>query len=150
MKVRQLNSGFLSREPKTLLKSLNNPCPKPQITRGRCAILAVDDDGLVLMNTALMLQDLGHTVIEATAGADALDILRNENVDLVISDHAMPRTTGSQLALAIHAESGRRCRSSSATGFAEISEGCGIIDIPRLGKPLLQAQLAEAISRIAQ
>ncbi len=112
-------------------------------------ILAVDDDGLVLMNTALMLQDLGHTVIEATAGADALDILRNENVDLVISDHAMPRMTGSQLALAIRRE-WPKMPIILATGFAEISEGSGIIDIPRLGKPFSQAQLAEAISRIAQ
>jgi PAS domain S-box-containing protein len=112
-------------------------------------ILAVDDDGLVLMNTALMLQDLGHTVIEATAGADALDILRNENVDLVISDHAMPRMTGSQLALAIRRE-WPKMPIILATGFAEIPEGSGIIDIPRLGKPFSQAQLAEAISRIAQ
>ncbi len=112
-------------------------------------ILAVDDDGLVLMNTTLMLQDLGHTVIEATAGADALDILRNENVDLVISDHAMPRMTGSQLALAIRRE-WPKMPIILATGFAEIPEGSGIIDIPRLGKPFSQAQLAEAISRIAQ
>lgn len=112
-------------------------------------ILAVDDDGLVLMNTALMLQDLGHTVIEAMAGADALDILRNENVDLVISDHAMPRMTGSQLALAIRRE-WPKMPIILATGFAEIPEGSGIIDIPRLGKPFSQAQLAEAISRIAQ
>lgn len=112
-------------------------------------ILAVDDDGLVLMNTALMLQDLGHTVIEATAGADALDILRNENVDLVISDHAMPRMTGSQLALAIRRE-WPKMPIILATGFAEIPEGSGIIDIPRLGKPFSQAQLAEAIGRIAQ
>ena len=112
-------------------------------------ILAVDDDGLVLMNTALMLEDLGHTVIEATAGADALDILRNENVDLVISDHAMPRMTGSQLALAIRSE-WPKMPIILATGFAEIPEGSGIIDIPRLGKPFSQAQLAEAISRIAQ
>ncbi|MDR6666278.1 PAS domain S-box protein [Rhizobium sp. 1399] len=112
-------------------------------------ILAVDDDGLVLMNTALLLQDLGHTVIEATAGADALDILRNENVDLVISDHAMPRMTGSQLALAIRRE-WPKMPIILATGFAEIPEGSGIIDIPRLGKPFSQAQLAEAISRIAQ
>jgi PAS domain S-box-containing protein len=112
-------------------------------------ILAVDDDGLVLMNTALMLQDLGHTVIEATAGADALDILRNENIDLVISDHAMPRMTGSQLALAIRRE-WPKMPIILATGFAEIPEGSGIIDIPRLGKPFSQAQLAEAISRIAQ
>ncbi|MBB3561429.1 PAS domain S-box-containing protein [Rhizobium sp. BK512] len=112
-------------------------------------ILAVDDDGLVLMNTTLMLEDLGHTVIEAMAGADALDILRIENVDLVISDHAMPRMTGSQLAVAIRNE-WPDMPIILATGFAEIPEGSGITDIQRLGKPFSQAQLAEAINRIAQ
>ena len=111
-------------------------------------ILAVDDDGLVLMNTTLMLEDLGHTVIEAMAGADALDILRIENVDLVISDHAMPRMTGSQLAVAIRNE-WPDMPIILATGFAEIPEGSGITDIQRLGKPFSQAQLAEAINRIA-
>lgn len=109
-------------------------------------ILAVDDDGLVLMNTALMLEDLGHTVFEATAGADALDILRHEYVDLVISDHAMPRMTGSQLALAIRTE-WPDMPIILATGFAEIPEGTGITAVPRLGKPFSQAQLAEAIGR---
>ncbi len=112
-------------------------------------ILAVDDDGLVLMNTTLMLEDLGHTVIEAMAGADALDILRIENVDLVISDHAMPRMTGSQLAVAIRNE-WPDMPIILATGFAEIPEGSGITDIQRLGKPFSQAQLADAINRIAQ
>ncbi len=109
-------------------------------------ILAVDDDGLVLMNTALMLEDLGHTVFEATAGADALDVLRRESVDLVISDHAMPRMTGSQLAVAIRRE-WPDIPIILATGFAEIPEGAGIADVPRLGKPFSQAQLAEAIGR---
>ncbi|MGR9172975.1 PAS domain S-box protein [Rhizobium sp. KDH_Rht_773_N] len=110
-------------------------------------ILAVDDDGLVLMNTALMLEDLGHTVFEATAGADALDILRREKVDLVISDHAMPRMTGSQLAAAIRSE-WPDMPIILATGFAEIPEGADIIDVPRLGKPFSQVQLAEAICRV--
>lgn len=109
-------------------------------------ILAVDDDGLVLMNTTLMLEDLGHTVFEATAGADALDILRHEYVDLVISDHAMPRMTGSQLALAIRTE-WPDMPIILATGFAEIPEGTGMPPVPRLGKPFSQAQLAEAIGR---
>ncbi len=117
---------------------LNSPRP--------LRILAVDDDGLVLTNTALMLEDLGHTVFEATAGADALDILRQQSVDLVISDHAMPRMTGSQLAIAIRSE-WPGLPIILATGFADIPEGAGTIDLPRLGKPFSQAQLADAIGR---
>ena len=38
--------------------------------------MVVDDDSLVLMNTAAMLEDLGHEVIEATSGEQALRVLR--------------------------------------------------------------------------
>ncbi|AXA45142.1 PAS domain S-box protein (plasmid) [Rhizobium leguminosarum] len=114
----------------------------------RLRIVAVDDDGLVLMNTTLMLEDLGHTVFEAMAGPEALDILRKHQVDLVICDHAMPRMTGAQLAEAIRNE-WPDMPIILATGYAEIPEGAGIVDLPRLGKPFSQAQLAEAISRIA-
>ncbi|MGO7670640.1 PAS domain S-box protein [Rhizobium ruizarguesonis] len=113
----------------------------------RLRIVAVDDDGLVLMNTTLMLEDLGHTVFEAMAGPEALDILRKQQVDLVICDHAMPRMTGAQLAEAIRSE-WPDMPIILATGYAEIPEGAGIVDLPRLGKPFSQAQLAEAISRI--
>ncbi|TAU71930.1 PAS domain-containing sensor histidine kinase (plasmid) [Rhizobium ruizarguesonis] len=114
----------------------------------RLRIVAVDDDGLVLMNTTLMLEDLGHTVFEAMGGPEALDILRKQQVDLVICDHAMPRMTGAQLAEAIRSE-WPDMPIILATGYAEIPEGAGIVDLPRLGKPFSQAQLAEAISRIA-
>ena len=40
------------------------------------AILAVDDDALVLMNTAAMLDDRGHRVTMAYSGKEALKILR--------------------------------------------------------------------------
>ncbi|MHC2460895.1 hybrid sensor histidine kinase/response regulator [Rhizobium leguminosarum bv. trifolii] len=122
--------------------------PQEENAARRLRIVAVDDDGLVLMNTTLMLEDLGHTVFEAMAGPEALDILRKQQVDLVICDHAMPRMTGAQLAEAIRNE-WPDMPIILATGYAEIPEGAGIVDLPRLGKPFSQAQLAEAISRIA-
>ncbi|PDT18755.1 hybrid sensor histidine kinase/response regulator [Rhizobium sp. J15] len=121
---------------------------RQQDVTDRLRVLAVDDDGLVLMNTTLMLEDLGHTVLEAMAGAEALDILRKEQVDLVICDHAMPRMTGAQLALAIR-EEWPEMPIILATGYAELPEGAGMINLPRLGKPFSQAQLAEAINRVA-
>ncbi|MBP2448749.1 hybrid sensor histidine kinase/response regulator [Rhizobium leguminosarum] len=114
----------------------------------RLRIVAVDDDGLVLMNTTLMLEDLGHTVFEAMAGPEALEILRRQPVDLVICDHAMPRMTGAELAEAIR-EEWPEMPIILATGYAELPEGTGIANLPRLGKPFSQTQLADAISRVA-
>ena len=107
-------------------------------------VLAVDDDGLVLMNTTVMLQDMGHTVLEATSGSQALDILRREPVDLVITDHAMPRMTGAQLAAAIKAER-PGIPIILATGYAELPPGVDA-ELPKLGKPFRQQELMQAVA----
>src|SRR5690606_12907656 len=60
------------------------------------SVLAVDDDPLVLMNTVLMLEDLGHQVSEANSANEAIQLLSERNFDLVVTDHAMPRMTGSE------------------------------------------------------
>ena len=108
-------------------------------------VLAVDDDGLVLMNTTVMLQDMGHTVFEATSANQALDILRREqSVDLVITDHAMPKMTGVQLAAAIKAER-PGLPIILATGYAELPPGVDN-ELPKLGKPFRQHDLMQAVA----
>jgi PAS domain S-box-containing protein len=110
-------------------------------------VLAVDDDGLVLMNTAMMLEELGHKVFEATSGKQALDILRREEaVDLVITDHAMPQMTGVQLATAIKDER-PGLPIILATGYAELPPGSEI-GLPKLAKPFRQQELSQAVSSI--
>ena len=70
----------------------------------------VDDDPLVLTNMAAMLDDIGHTVFEATSAREALAILRRENaIQLVLTDQAMPQMTGLQLIEEIKI-GGRACR----------------------------------------
>ena len=108
------------------------------------AILAVDDDALVLMNTTAMLEDLGHKVFEAASGKEALAILRQEQVDLLITDQAMPHMTGSQLADAARSER-PDLPVILATGYAELPPGTNA-DLPRLGKPFRQEDLARAIA----
>ena len=110
-------------------------------------ILAVDDDALILVNTAAMLEDLGHEVTTAYSGHEALSALaRMKRVDLVVTDQAMPGMTGSELIAAI-----RRERPDLpillATGYAELPNGEGT-GIPRLNKPFLQAHLDQAIAEL--
>ena len=110
-------------------------------------ILAVDDDSLVLLNTAAMLEDLGHTVLEATSGRKALEIIRRDHrIDVVITDQAMPVMTGSDLAAAIKVER-PGLPVILATGFAELPPGADG-GLPKLAKPFRQQQLAEAIGKI--
>ncbi len=110
-------------------------------------VLAVDDDSLVLLNTAAMLEDLGHTVLEATSAKKALEIIRRDDrIDLVITDQAMPAMTGSELAAAIKVEK-PNLPIILATGFAELPPGADE-GLPKLAKPFRQQQLAEAIAKI--
>ncbi len=108
-------------------------------------VLVVDDDSLVLMNIAVMLQDLGHAVIEASSAQQALDILRGERaVDLVITDYAMPQMTGAQLAAAIRTE-WPDMPVILATGYAERMLGAEM-GLPKLAKPFRQADLMQAVA----
>jgi PAS domain S-box-containing protein len=118
----------------------------PDAHARRLRILAVDDDDLVLMNTSAMLEDLGHVVLEAHSGAQALQILNKEDaVDLMVTDQAMPNMTGLQLA-----ETVRGLRPDLAvilaTGFAELPREADPT-LGRLAKPFTQAELAEAVDR---
>jgi PAS domain S-box-containing protein len=107
-------------------------------------ILAVDDDSLVLMNTAALLEDLGHHVICASSGEAALEQLKHSpELDLVITDQAMPKMTGLQLRDAI-----RKQRPALpviiATGYAEMPP-IGKDEPLRLAKPFTQDELANAV-----
>ena len=61
-------------------------------------ILLVDDHPEVRTTTAAMLAELGHSVIEAENGKEALLALGNgePRCDLVISDYAMPHLSGTE------------------------------------------------------
>jgi CheY-like chemotaxis protein len=119
--------------------------PEPTHTPGRSlVVLAVDDDALVLMNTAALLEDLGHEVLSVASGQTALKILDDRPaIDLVITDQAMPQMTGTQLRDAIR-ERGFSVPVIIASGYAEIPSDAGS-DAPRLSKPFTQDELARAL-----
>ena len=89
----------------------------------RLSVLVVDDDSLVLTSTTLLLEDLGHRVVSAVSGAQALALFdEGEVIDLMITDMAMPQMSGAQLAHAV-----RLLKPDLpiilATGYAERLEG---------------------------
>ncbi|WP_338425917.1 GAF domain-containing hybrid sensor histidine kinase/response regulator [Sphingopyxis kveilinensis] len=111
----------------------------------RRRILIVDDDAIILMNTAALLEDLGHDVIEAGSGEEALKRLAdNPDVDLVITDQAMPGMTGSQLIAAMRAER-PALPIILATGYGETPGEAGPA-VQRLGKPFGQQDLQRAVA----
>jgi CheY-like chemotaxis protein len=116
-------------------------------SRRPATVLFVDDDFLISLSTVSLLEDLGHTVIKASSGAEALTVLRDDKpIDLLITDYAMPGMTGLQLAT-----EARRLRSQLpillATGYADLPAQTEL-ELPRLSKPYQQRQLAEQIASL--
>ena len=112
----------------------------------RKRILIVDDDALVRESTVNMLEDLGHEVTEASSGSEAEEHLRGQEWDLLITDYAMPKMTGLELA-AIVKQSWPALPVLLVTGFAEIDEA-EMDAHRRLPKPFDQAALASAIAAL--
>jgi PAS domain S-box-containing protein len=107
-------------------------------------VLVVDDDALVLTNMAAMLEDLGHTVFEATSAHEALAILRRERtIQLVVTDQAMPHMTGLHLIEQIRI-GWPDLPVVLATGFAELPPGIDPLQIT-LAKPFRQHDLQQAV-----
>jgi signal transduction histidine kinase/ActR/RegA family two-component response regulator len=110
-----------------------------------CKVLIVDDDVLVMTGTSAMVQDLGHTTIEAHSAAEALQMLTSGlEVDVVLTDHAMPSMTGLQLAECIQAQF-PGLPIILATGYAELPADPVALGIARLAKPCTQLEIAAAI-----
>ncbi len=110
-------------------------------------ILVVDDDVLVAMGTVAMLEDLGHTALEAHSGRKALELLaEHADVQAVITDHAMPGMTGVELAREI-AKARPLLPVVLATGYAELPSGEDP-GLPRLAKPFRQDHLAAMLEEL--
>jgi PAS domain S-box-containing protein len=122
--------------------------PAPQTTAARAAIiLVVDDDPLIAMSTVDMLEDLGHTAIEANSASQALAIVEGgQEFDLMMTDQAMPGMTGTELAEIVR---GKRpdLPILLATGYADLPAGQKS-RLPRLSKPYHQSQLQSEIEKL--
>ncbi|MET0182677.1 MAG: response regulator [Caulobacterales bacterium] len=127
-------------------EATETPLPEPTQPVRTQTILAVDDDFLVLMNTVAMLEECGHRVLSAASGAAALEIMRREDVDLVITDQAMPNMTGLQLSEAVR-ELRPEIPIIIATGYAELPPD-KLGNIHRLGKPFMLHDLEAALAKV--
>jgi PAS domain S-box-containing protein len=107
-------------------------------------ILVVDDDPLVLANTAAVLEDLGHRVRSAASGEAALaEMAADGAVDLIVTDQLMPGMTGVQLATRIRAIA-PAMPILIVSGFAEFGED-DAGQFPILAKPFDRQALAQAL-----
>jgi signal transduction histidine kinase len=109
-------------------------------------VLVVDDDPLVLSTTSAMLEELGHSPIRAVSASQALNQVRSKlDIDLVITDYAMPGLNGAELAeeiTRIHPG----VPVAIVTGFADVPAEQP--SLPRLDKPYSREELSALIQRM--
>jgi two-component system, cell cycle response regulator CpdR len=65
-------------------------------------VLVVEDDRLNRNLICKVLRNEGHKVVEASDGAEALELLYAQRFDLVITDFVMPRLNGLKLVDQLH------------------------------------------------
>ena len=118
----------------------------PRISVARGTALLVDDEELVRMSTADMLNDLGYDVVEAKSAEEALQLIEaGVAPTILVTDHLMPGMNGEELARSL------RTRMPDlpvliVSGYAE-AEGIAP-DLPRLTKPFRNAELADRLETI--
>ena len=116
----------------------------PEASERKLSVLLVDDEDIVRFATAEMIRELGHSVVEASSGAEAMERLSaGIEIDAVVTDYKMPRMDGAQLAKRI-----REWQPSMPvliiTGYTGISDKA--LNLPRLAKPFGRAEIAAALS----
>lgn len=117
--------------------------PVPGSSSDQLKILVVDDDPLILMSTVDMLEDAGHAVVGVCSALQALDQLKADRFDVLVTDHAMPKMSGAELI----AEARGQCPDLAmvlATGYAELPQG-EKVDALRVTKPFIQAELVKTV-----
>ena len=118
-------------------------------------ILIADDESIIRLGLKSMLEGMGHQVLAATNGREAIRMVERQQPDLAILDIQMPYTDGLQAARAIMAA--RPLPILILTAFSEQDLIDKATDLPIMGylvKPIepeaLGAAIAVAVKRFGE
>jgi CheY-like chemotaxis protein len=118
----------------------------------RAKVLIADDDRMVRALLHEMLTDMGHTVVEAENGQEAVELCARERPDVVILDFLMPKLSGLD-ALQAMRQRGHKMPALLLTAISDSSlramEGFDIPDAI-LGKPFKRRQIEKALARVLE
>ncbi len=112
-------------------------------------ILIVDDEAHIARVMRIWLERHGHDVSQASNGADAVEILKNESMHLVISDMNMPVLDGLGLTRRVRQE--LKCDVpiilvTARCDQAELKKELAPFDVKLYPKPFIPSRLVEDIT----
>jgi CheY-like chemotaxis protein len=112
-------------------------------------VLIADDDRLVRTMLSDLLAELGHAVVEATNGEEAVALAQRESPDVLVLDFLMPKLSGLD-ALQRLRRGGVRAPAVLLTAISDGSfrtlEGADEVDV-LLEKPVTRRSLSRALAR---
>ncbi len=109
----------------------------------------MDDSANSVELASRHLGDSGFHVLTASSVAEAVDVIRNHEVDLVITDYRMPNASGLELVRYVH-ENFRHTAVMMVTGFASIDNAVTAVQSGAdeyLSKPYTEQELLGAVAR---
>ena len=116
-------------------------------------ILIAEDEAHVLRVMALWLGRNGHTVLEARHGGEALEVLRRERVDLLLTDVAMPVLDGIALVRTVRDDLGLGIpivMLSARCDYQRIGRDIEPYGVRFFPKPFVPSALVAEIDRLLQ
>ncbi len=125
----------------------------PGFLKEHLHILVVDDEQEILGALSELIRDLRHTCVTASDGMDALERLRENQFDIVITDIRMPRMDGVELIRRIKADFGGDVDVIAITGHHTEYEYTEIINAGAsdfMTKPFSSDELEAKINRITR
>ena len=139
----------------TMLAKLSNgsavlpihPSSETEKKREGLKILICEDDVLIRLDILEVLRDAGHSVFEAASAGSALELLKTETVDLLISDVGLPDRSGEELAQDARGLN-KNLPVIFATGGVDVPSAATLGNCKVLSKPFGDTALLAAIQTV--
>ena len=154
-KLRHVLANEAQRRTASEARQAREPSPAPAAEDERPAqsvtsrtvrptVLVVEDDPLILVNTAELLEASGYAVIEAASAEEALTALQTAPIEVLVTDLNLPGASGAELAVRA-----RAMRPDAAIVYAtgDISSVHAEPGVAVLPKPYDSNALTAAIER---
>jgi len=109
-------------------------------------ILLVEDDPRVRAATVGALEDLDYEPVACSSGAEAIELFKSREFDLVISDVIMPEMTGPELIRHLKSTQTREFAVLFVTGYVGEGESDDLRSHELLRKPFTVGALASSVS----
>jgi PAS domain S-box-containing protein len=111
-------------------------------------ILLVDDEEIVRRSIEQMLIEMGHSVVTASSGAEALSLIATDDrFEMLVTDYLMPSMTGGQLIEKMR-EIHPAMPAVIVSGYTGVADQLEVKGAVRLAKPFTSLRLDDAMRRV--